>query len=164
MSAAGGAPAAQSSRSGHAATEAAHPAPQRHALAAWRLLAGMFGAPLAWLAQMSLSEPLAAQSCYPHVRPLPMPQLPAWLPPLQVILALVSAAALVTALACGLLAWSAMRQTHAQSEGSAGATVEHGGGRAGFLATLAFMTSLMFIAAIVITGLAVVLVSPCSRW
>ncbi len=148
----------------HGIPAASHPAPERHGVDTLRLLASLFGAPLAWLGQMSLSEPMAAQACYPHTRPLSMPLLPAVLPSLQTLLALISGAALVVALLCTLLAWSTMRQAHRQSEASAADTVEHGGGRAGFMAALSVMCSLMFLAATIITGLAVLLVSPCSSW
>jgi hypothetical protein len=148
----------------HTAPDVSHPAPQRHRVGSLRLLAGLFGAPLAWLAQMSLSEPLAAQACYPNTTPLNAPQLPVALPSLQVILALITGAALIIGIVSTMLAWSAMRQTHHQSNASAGDTVEHGGGRAGFLATVAVMAGLLFVVAILITGLAVLLVSPCSLW
>ena len=38
-----------------------------------RTLIALFGAPIAWVIQMSLSEPIAAYACYPHQAPLPAP-------------------------------------------------------------------------------------------
>ncbi|MDE2366733.1 MAG: hypothetical protein KGM95_07360, partial [Betaproteobacteria bacterium] len=47
-----------------------HPS-SRHPAA--RTLVGLFGAPAAWVIQVSLSEPLAAYACYPHQAPLSAP-------------------------------------------------------------------------------------------
>lgn len=116
---------------------------------ALKLLVALFGAPLAWVAQMGLSEPLAAQVCYPGSQPLSMP---AW-PSLQTALALVSGACLLAALASALAAWSVWRTTRGQGEGD---------GRARFLAVLGLMSAGLFVAAVLFTALAVVLIAPCA--
>jgi hypothetical protein len=139
-----------------------HPAPQRAQVSRLRLTISLFGAPLAWLLQMALSEPLAAQACYPHSIPLALPQLPAVLPSLQVTLGVITGVALLLAVASTILAWFTLRATHQDSSQRAGHTVEHGGGRAGFLTVLAFMGGLLFIVAILISGSALLLVSPCG--
>lgn len=141
----------------------AHPAGARGRIGAWRMLTSLFGAPLAWMAQMSLSEPLAAQSCYPHAAPLLRPALPH----LQLLLAAVTVGALGVGAACILLAWSTLQRARSQdgpdsSEG--GAAVETGDGRSRFLAVTGFMSSVLFLCAILITGLAVLIVSPCRSW
>jgi hypothetical protein len=115
-----------------------------------RLLVALYGAPLAWVAQMSLSEPLAAQACYPGGRPL---SSPAW-PPLQTTLALISGACLVAALASALVAWSVWRAVRDERVA--------GDGRPRFLAVLGLMSAGLFVAAVLFTALAVVLIAPCA--
>ena len=138
-----------------------HPAPGRHSIPGWRLLASLFGAALVWLAQMSLSEPLAAQACYPHSVPLPAPL---W-PHLQWLLAGVTLAAVAGGIACAWLAvssWNRVRADPAEQDaGAGGETGETGDGRTRFLGFMGVMSSALFVAAILITGLAVLIVSPC---
>ena len=55
-------------------------------MSTYRTLLALFGAPCVWVTQMSLSEPLAAYTCYPHQVPLPAPF---WVD-LPVILAVIS--------------------------------------------------------------------------
>jgi hypothetical protein len=128
-----------------------------------RTLVSLFGAPAAWVVQMSLSEPLAAYGCYPHEVPLPVP-LWAGLP---TILLAISLACLAAGLVSGYIAWSSWRQINrrlsplkAASRG--GASLDEGQGR--FLAILGQLSSFVFIIAILFTSFAVILVSPCSPW
>lgn len=149
----------------------AHPAPKRKRVAALKMLVALYGAPLAWVAQMSLSEPLAAQACYPGSRPL---LTPAWAP-LQMVLAAVSGAALLVALASAFVAWSVWRATSDEAdegkegaskgggeERSMGKTVDSGAGRTRFLAVLGLMSGGLFVAAVLFTALAVLLIAPCA--
>jgi hypothetical protein len=137
-----------------------------------KLLAAIFGAPLAWMAQMSLSEPLAAQVCFPGSRPL---TVPAW-PSLQMALLAISGACLLAALASALAAWSVWRSTRGEvadgddigrddgdGKGLAmGKTADSGVGRTGFLAVLGLMSSGLFVSAVLFTALAALLVAPCA--
>lgn len=138
----------------------AHPALQDQRVAGWKVVTGIFGAPAAWLTQMSLSEPLAAQTCYPHTAPLPAP---VW-PSLQLLLAAITLGALALALGCTLVAWSAWRVTHAQPGSTGTQTMDVGDGRPRFLAGIGVLTGILFVVAILITGLAVLIVSPCAAW
>lgn len=124
-------------------------------VSALRLLAALFGAPAAWVAQLSWSEPLAANACYPYQSPLPAPL---W-PELSVILALISAACLIIGLVSGYIAWSLCRQTHARLLSG-----EDNDDRSRFLAKLGILSSFIFTMAILFTSCAVLLVSPCSSW
>jgi hypothetical protein len=92
------------------------PAPGRGQVSGLRLLVANGGAPLAWLAQMSLSEPLAAQVCFPGNRPL---TVPSW-PSLQMALLAISGACLLAALASTLTAWSAWRATRNEAKAGPG--------------------------------------------
>jgi hypothetical protein len=128
-----------------------------------RTIVSLFGAPAAWVVQMSLSEPLAAYGCYPHETPLPAPlwaSLPA-------ILVAISLACLAAGLISGYIAWSSWRRIDyrlrllkAAPRGSA--SLDEGQGR--FLAILGQLSSVVFIIAILFTSFAVILVSPCSPW
>nr|WP_228778835.1 hypothetical protein [Methylobacter sp. BlB1] len=117
------------------------------------LLTALFGAPIAWVAQLSLSEPLAAQACYPYQMPLPEP---VW-QGLLATLALISGACLAIALLSGFMAWTLCRQTRAP-------LLEERDDRAQFLAKLGAMSSFIFTMAVLFTACAVLLVSPCSPW
>lgn len=140
-------------------TAHAHPAPARRRVPGLRVLAGIAGAPLAWVAQMSLSEPLAAQTCYPGTHPLALPMLPS----LRLLLAAISIACLLAALACGAQAWSDWRAVRAeQPPEKPEAAVDTGAGRTRFLALLGLMSSALFAAAILFTALAALLIAPCG--
>ena len=127
----------------------------------FRTIISLFGAPTAWVAQMSLSEPLAAYGCYPHEAPLPAPlwaSLPA-------ILLAISLACLAVGLVSAYIAWNSWRRINnrlALATRSGGRFLDEGQGR--FLAILGQLSSFVFIIAILFTGCAVILVSPCSPW
>jgi len=124
-----------------------------------RTIVSLFGAPAAWVAQMSLSEPLAAYGCYPHEAPLPTPlwaSLPA-------ILITISLACLAAGLVSGYIArglWKQASTGHAIAAGSG----SFDGGQGRFLGILGLLSSFVFIIAILFTSCAVILVSPCSPW
>jgi hypothetical protein len=127
-----------------------------------RTLLGLFGAPAAWVAQMSLTQPIAAYACYPHQVPL---SAPLWVD-LPAILAIISLVCLAAGLFSGYVAWNSWRRTRHQlaRDGNGEHVIEADEGQTRFLAMLAMMSSFMFIVAIVFTGCAVLLVSPCSAW
>jgi len=136
--------------------------PYRHSL--FRTLLALFGAPVAWVIQMSLSEPIAAYACYPHQAPL---STPLWVE-LPTILATISLVCLAAGLFSGYVAWTFWQQT-----GSAATAVMRpsnsqravaDGGQNHFLAMIGLMSSSIFIIAILFTCIAVFLVSPCSAW
>jgi hypothetical protein len=139
-----------------------HRAPHHGAANKHRTLLGLFGAPAAWVAQMSLSEPIAAYACYPHQVPL---STPLWVD-LPAILAIISLICLMVGLLSGYVAWRLWRRTgHPLPETDNGKRVaEVDGGQTRFLALLGTMSSFVFIIAILFTSCAVVLVSPCSAW
>jgi hypothetical protein len=112
---------------------------------------GLFGAPVAWIAQVFLSEPLAAYACYPYQTPLSAPiweRLPA-------ILITIGIACLAVALLAGFVAWTSWRQFDVKSVGE---------DRSRFLVKLSAMSSFIFIVAIIFNICAVLLVPPCSSW
>ncbi|MGJ0489793.1 hypothetical protein [Methylobacter sp.] len=122
-------------------------------VSALRLLVALFGAPVAWIAQLSLSEPLAAHACYPYQAPL---SEPIW-QGLSVMLAVISGVCLAVALLSGFMSWTLCRQTRAP-------LLEERDDRTQFLAKLSAMSSFIFTMAVMFTACAVLLVSPCSPW
>jgi hypothetical protein len=129
-----------------------------------RTLIALFGAPTAWVLQMSLIEPIAAYACYPHQVPLPAPL---WVE-FSLILAIISLVCLAAGLLSGYIAWAFWR--HTDDTGAAVAGTDHGqgavadGGQNRFLAIIGLMSSSLFIIAIIFTCCAVFLVPPCSAW
>jgi hypothetical protein len=120
------------------------------------LLLALFGAPLAWVIQLTASEPLAAYGCYPYQVPL---SAPLW-EGLPWLLAAISAICLGIALVSGFIAWKLwhdpMREP-AGSEGDAGMR----SGRTRFLIKLGLMSSFIFIVAVIFNVCAVLLVPLC---
>lgn len=138
------------------------PAPEGARESLPRTLTALFGAPLLWVIQMWLSESLAAYACYPHQAPL---TAPVW-SSLVLILAGISILCLVGGLLSGFIAWADWRRLEADGHfsGANEAVADPGIGRRRFLARLGLLSSLLFIAAIIFTGCAVIFVSPCSSW
>jgi ABC-type multidrug transport system permease subunit len=125
-----------------------------------RIGIGLFGAPVAWLAQFSLSEPLAAHACYPHQAPL---SAPVW-EGLPAILAAISIACLAAALLSGFVAWTAWRQYEHKLPGEEGSVNAADRSRDRFLVKLSVMSSFIFLVAILFNICAIFLVSPCNSW
>lgn len=125
--------------------------PRRNRVNMMLLWVGLFGAPVAWIAQVFLSEPLAAYACYPHQTPL---SAPLW-ERLPVMLVTIGIACLAVALLSGLVAWTLWRQSDVNSVGE---------DRSRFLVKLSAMSSFIFTVATLFNICAVVLVSPCSSW
>ncbi|PSJ18907.1 hypothetical protein [Nitrosomonas supralitoralis] len=127
-------------------------------MSTYKILLALLGAPSAWFIQMSLSEPLAAYACYPHQVPL---TAPLWVD-LSAILIAISLICLAGGLISGYVAWDSWRKL--TKSGSNGKIFVVDEGQTQFLAMLGVMSSFIFIAAIVFTFCAVLLVSPCSAW
>lgn len=125
-----------------------------------RVLVGLLVAPCAWLAQMLMTETLAAQSCYPFDQPLSSPALPWMRPALVVISTLCLAAGVFGA----LTAWRNVRRLEAAKEGASGGASQRRSGLDAFLTRIAAMCSALFLFALIATDIALALVSPCKWW
>jgi hypothetical protein len=136
------------------------PAQHRGQLSSMRIGVGLFGAPLAWLTQFSLSEPLAAYACYPNQAPL---SEPVWTE-LPVTLAAISIACLAIALISGFIAWTSWRRFAYKPTGEEGSVDEPDKTQHQFLIKLSLMSSFIFTVAIMFNICAILLVSPCSPW
>lgn len=124
-----------------------------------RALIGMLSAPFAWVAQMGITEALAAQTCFPRNRPLTAPTLP-WLD--AVILA-VNVACLVLGCWGAFIAWRNVRFVRRIRSGMSGNTGDEPALLDSFLARVGAMSSALFMFALIATDIAVLIVSPC-RW
>jgi len=125
-----------------------------------RIGVGLFGAPAAWLAQFSISEPLAAHACYPYQAPV---SAPVW-EMLPAILVAISIACFSAALLSGFVAWTSWRQSERKPTEEEKSIIEAVNSRERFLVKLSLMSSFIFIVAIIFNICAVLLVSPCRSW
>ncbi len=122
---------------------------------------GLFGAPLAWITQVSLSEPIAAHACYPYQTPL---SKPIW-EELPTILVAISMLCLATALLSGFMVWrSFWLRLETAPTGENNPVLDSVKNRNLFLLNLSAMSSFLFTVAIVFNICAIWLVSPCSSW
>lgn len=124
------------------------------------MLFGLLGAAAAWVVQTEIGETLAAQACFPHRTALAVPQWP-WL---MSALNVMSIVALLVGIAGAWVAWRGWRMTRDTRPDPASAVSDAGAGRTRFLAMAGLMLSLLFLVGLVATGLAVLLVAPCSAW
>jgi hypothetical protein len=118
------------------------------------------GAAAVWVLQTEIGETLAAQACFPHRTALAAPQW-SWL---MSALDVMSIVALLIGAAGVWVAWRGWRMTLAARTGPAAPVSDTRAGRTRFLAMAGFMLSLLFLVGLIATGLAVLLVSPCSAW
>jgi hypothetical protein len=121
---------------------------------------GLFGAAAAWVLQTEIGETLAAQACFPHRSALAAPQW-SWL---MAALDALSIVALLIGVAGVWVAWRGWRTTRTARPAPASPMSDTSAGRTRFLAMAALLLSLLFLVGLVATGLAVLLVSPCSAW
>lgn len=124
------------------------------------MLFGLLGAAAVWVLQTEIGETLAAQACFPHRTALAAPQW-SWL---MSALDVMSIVALLIGAAGVWVAWRGWRMTLAARTGPAAPVSDTRTGRTRFLAMAGFMLSLLFLVGLIATGLAVLLVSPCSAW
>ncbi|MFL6708294.1 MAG: hypothetical protein ACJ8HI_08810 [Massilia sp.] len=116
-----------------------------------RIVAGLFAAPVAWMGQMLLSQPLVSGLCA-----LARPGL------LSVLLNGVGLLCLLVAALGGWAALSLWREERQPQHRPAGA-IDRGTRPRAFLALLGMMSSGLFFCAIVFSSLAPLLVTPCVK-
>ena len=143
-----------------AGTPPARQRPHRRRGGALMMLFGLLGAAAAWILQTEIGETLAAQACFPHRVALAAPQWSGLMPALDAM----SIVALLIGIAGVLVARRGWHMTRATRPDSAPPGSDPGTGRTRFLAMAGLMLSLLFLVGLVATGLAVLLVSPCSTW
>ncbi len=170
---------------------AGHPAPAREHANTAALWFGIFAAPAAWSVQTLVNYSLAAHSCYPALTPRSTPLFGGmWT--VTLIVSLVATAVGVAAGCYAYREWTRTRgetgasdgrgaadralQGSQQGGGSGGAggvraggtpdvrsALEIGEGRTRFMAMSGILTSIVFVAASLLHGLALFLVQPCGQ-
>jgi len=134
-----------------------HPAPQRHRVSLAALFFGLAAAPVAWNAQLLFGVALSAHACYPRDVPL---ALPIW-SGLWSILVAIDVAAILLAIAGGLVSFRSWRLTSEEAAGSAHHLLDRGEGRTRFLAMFGILTSVLFALGLLFATAAVFLVPLC---
>ena len=126
-------------------------------IAPWRVFLAILAAPAAWTLQVCIAEALVAQSCFPYDAPMRASYAGA---ALRTVIG-VSAAALVVGSAGTFFSWRNWRRLAGRARGApprADETLLNG---EAFIAKVGFMSSLLFLFALVATDVAVALVSGC---
>lgn len=121
-------------------------------------LAGIVIAPIAWLVQMGLTEALAAQSCFPHDRPLHGPAMP------RLVATIVAVDIVCLLLGClgAYLGWRNVLQL--RREQALSGSQKSAAQLNWVLAYVGGLSSALFLFALVATDIAVLIISPCSAW
>lgn len=132
--------------------------PRRRRGGALMMLFGLMGAAAAWVLQTDIGETLAAQACFPHRSALAAPRWSWLMPALDVI----SVVALLIGVAGVWVAWQGWRSAARRDPASPASDAAVG--RTRFLALAGLILSLLFVVGLIATGLAVLLVAPCSGW
>jgi len=126
-------------------------------VAPWRVFVAILAAPAAWTLQVCIAEALVAQSCFPYDAPMRASYAGA---ALRAVVG-ISAAALVVGIAGACLSWRNWRRLADRANDApprADRTLLNG---EAFVAKVGFMSSLLFLFALVATDVAVALVSGC---
>lgn len=138
-------------------TTVAHPAPRRGIVPLRTLWFGIFGAPMAWAAELIVGYAVISHYCYPRDVPLSSPtfdgtRLTGLI--VCIVLVLVGVAALVTS----IHSWRETRHGHDAEHHE---LLEVGEGRARFMAFGGVLLSTMFLFALIMSALPVITNSLC---
>lgn len=157
---------------------AGHPAPQRGQVGLGTLLFGIFGAPAAWSVQSLVNFSLASHACYPEMTPYASPTWNGLWP----ILLGMTLLAIVVGVSAGVVSYRVWQRTRGEGNGGgdaraeggqrssapsgggadARAALEIGEGRTRFMAMAGMLTSISFVFASVVHGIALFMVPPCG--
>lgn len=137
-----------------------HPAPAREQVGLFALLFGLFGAHIAWSAQIIANYIVAAYVCFPGPVPVSTPVMSgAWF-----VLLGVSLFGFVVSLAAGLVSyrsWRRVRRERQRGDREASQALETGEGRTRFLALAGMLVSFGLLLVTVFDGLSLFLVPLC---
>jgi hypothetical protein len=128
-----------------------HPAPLRHRVPVWQLIAGLFAAPAAWSAQLLVSYGLSGDRCRPDV-----------MPGLGFVVTVISGLAVAVCLFGIWSAYRSWRLTRDEGPGDHHAGLTAGIGRTRFLALCGLVGDGIFLIATLFNFLVPLLVSPCG--
>lgn len=134
-----------------------HPAPRRARIDSWEAVIGIVAAPLLWAAQLTAGSAYGGAACFPDNGGRLVDGAIALAPPV-----IVSAVALLGALAAAVMAWRLICRTRGEKgEGSEG-VLDTGHGRTHFMARWAVILSLGFALAILVNLVAMLGTPPCG--
>lgn len=128
--------------------ELAHPAPQQHRVARWKLWAGLLLAPLAFSLEVLASYSIGSELCSAGRMPLP------WLAGLLVAMTVLAAVG-------GAIAWSNWRKTRGEAPGDIHASADRGDGRTRFMSLFALIWSALFLLGVAVQALVLLWFGPC---
>ncbi len=141
---------------------AEHPAPHRHLVNVWLLLAGLGAGPFAWILQLVASYGVASYACFPPLGPR-LGGLPvgwsAEAPGLTAVNLVCLAIALI-GLAASFVHW---RRTRTEKSGGHESLLETGEGRTRFVASCGMMAGAGFALAILFNTVEPLLIAGCWR-
>ena len=138
--------------------ETNHPAPHRDRVGSFALAFALFGAALAWLAQIFIGPALGGHFCYPSSTPLAAPAIDG----LWTMMLVMDLIAIVIAAVAGGIALRDWRRTYDEQAGSQGHLLDAGEGRTRFLTMWGIMTSLAFIVGLIFSITMLFLVPICN--
>lgn len=134
-----------------------HPSPHRSRAGLAALLYGLIAAPLAWIIGQIVDATLAQEACFPGTEPLSSPAIAN----LQVVHAVVLAAALMVTVSAAVVAFGAWRATRDEQAGGSHVLLSIGEGRSRFMALAGVLTSLGFLVGTLFTVPALLFVPAC---
>jgi hypothetical protein len=127
-------------------------------ISTWRIFAAVLAAPAAWTLQICIAEALVAQSCFPYHAPMRASYAHAALS----AVAAVSAAALIVGIAGTFFSWRFWRRLSKTPREAVRAGVRERLEGEAFIARVGFLSSLLFLFALVATDIATGMVSACG--
>lgn len=137
--------------------EEVHPSPHRDRVPAWATWVSLVAAPLAWFVQLLIDTWLGSNACYgldgPRTQPL-------W--SIAPVMAVVDIAAIVIAIAGGLLALRNWRTSAHERPGHAHHLIASGDGRLRFMAMSAMISTAMIGAAMLYAAVNHGLLAGCG--
>lgn len=126
-------------------------------VAPWRVFVAILAVPAAWTLQVCIAEALVAQSCFPYDAPMRASYAGA---ALRTVVG-VSAAALLVGIVGTFFSWRNWRRLVDRARTAPPRADEALLNGEAFIAKVGFMSSLLFLFALVATDVAVALVSAC---
>jgi hypothetical protein len=141
---------------------ATEPAPSRPLVSLWRLWFGLFAAPMAWAIQLISNYALLSHFCFPIDEPLAAPTFSG----VRVAAITISAALLLVALTALFVANRARHETRPEKGAPEREHARNGSdvgqGRTRFMATAGILVSGIFIYGILMAGLPLLTMNPCT--
>lgn len=136
----------------------AHPAPHRGRVPLWSMWLGLFLAPAAWFAQLTVDTVAISQGCFPKDVPSPTP-----LAPIMPFVYGADVVALALAVVAGLVALSNWRKTREERPGREHHLIESGDGRTRFMSMSGMLVSGIMLLAVLYAGLAHLTLPGCGQ-